>query len=88
MVHTNENKIVPSTRRSKDKKDPVSRIMRKPAFCICENNGADQLRSYQPAEQRLCFCNKDPKSEISSCDCLAGLFCLFALSLFTSTVNS
>ena len=29
--------------------------MRKPAFCICENKDADQLRSYREADQRLCF---------------------------------
>ena len=29
--------------------------MRKPAFCICENKDADQLRSDCAADQRLCF---------------------------------
>ena len=44
--------------------------MRKPAFCICENKGADQLYSYQC----LCFHYKDgtnplvPKSKISNLD--------------------
>ena len=32
-----------------------SLIMRKPAFCICENKDADQLRSNCAADQRLCF---------------------------------
>ena len=46
--------------------------MRKPAFCICENKDADQLRGNREADQRLCFCYTDstipllPKSEISS----------------------
>ena len=46
--------------------------MRKPAFCICENKDADQLRSNCAADQRLCFRYLDsttprlPKSEISS----------------------
>ena len=46
--------------------------MRKPAFCICENKDADQLRGNREADQRLCFCYKDStipllsKSEISS----------------------
>ena len=46
--------------------------MRKPAFCICENKDADQLRSYCAADQRLCFSYMDStipllsKSEISS----------------------
>ena len=29
--------------------------MRKPAFCICENKDADQLRGNREANQRLCF---------------------------------
>ena len=29
--------------------------MRKPAFCICENKDADQLRANREADQRLCF---------------------------------
>ena len=48
--------------------------MRKQAFCICENKGADQLRSNHSADQHLRFHNIDstiplhvlPKSEISS----------------------
>ena len=47
--------------------------MRKPAFCICENKVADQLRG-KIADQRLCFryIHVDstipllPKSEFSS----------------------
>ena len=50
----------------------MSRVMRKPAFCICENKDADQLRGYREADQRLCFHFIDStipllsKSEISS----------------------
>ena len=50
----------------------MSRIVRKPAFCICENKDADQLRGNREADQRLCFHFIDstipllPKSEISS----------------------
>ena len=33
----------------------VSRVMRKPAFCIFKNKDADQLRSNCAADQRLCF---------------------------------
>ena len=46
--------------------------MRKPAFCICENKDADQLRGNSEADQRLCFRYTDstipllPKSGISS----------------------
>ena len=54
------------------KSDHLSLVMRKPAFCICENEDADQLRSNCAADQRLCFRYTDstipllPKSEISS----------------------
>ena len=50
----------------------MSLVMRKPAFCICENKDADQLRSNCAADQRLCFRYTDstipllPKSENSS----------------------
>ena len=50
----------------------LSRIVRKPAFCICENKDADQLRDNREADQRLCFRYTDntipvlSKSEISS----------------------
>ena len=46
--------------------------MRKPTFCICETNGADQLRGNREADQRLCFHYTDstipplPKTKISS----------------------
>ena len=33
----------------------MSLVMRKPAFCICENKDADQLRGNLEADQRLCF---------------------------------
>ena len=50
----------------------MSGVVRKPAFCICENKDADQLRGDCEADQRLCFCYTDstipllPTSEISS----------------------
>ena len=50
----------------------MSRVMRKPDFCICENKDADQLRGNREADQRLCFRYTDStipllsKSEISS----------------------
>ena len=50
----------------------MSRVMRKPAFCIYENKDADQLRGSREADQRLCFRYTDTtipllsKSEISS----------------------
>ena len=50
----------------------MSRIVRKPDFCLGENKGADQLRGNCEADQRLCFRYSDSKiplllkSEISS----------------------
>ena len=39
----------------KDSTGDMSRVTRKPDFCLCENKGADQLRSNCEADQRLCF---------------------------------
>ena len=53
-------------------KDDMSLVVRKPAFCICENKDADQLRSNCAADKRLCFRYIDStipllsKSKISS----------------------
>ena len=33
----------------------MSRVMRKPTICICENKDADQLRGNREADLRLCF---------------------------------
>ena len=50
----------------------LSRDVRKPDFCICENKDADQLRGNREADQRLCFRYTDStipllsKSEICS----------------------
>ena len=52
--------------------DKLSLVLRKPAFCICENKDADQLRGNREADQRLCFRYMDStiplqsKFEISS----------------------
>ena len=50
----------------------MSRDVRKPDFCICENKDADQFRGNREDDQGLCFRYTDsttpllPKSEISS----------------------
>ena len=50
----------------------MSSVIRNPAFCICENKDADQLRCNREADQLLCLRYTDstilllPKSEISS----------------------
>ena len=38
--------------------------MRKQAFRICENKGADQLRGNREADQRLCFHYTDSTSPL------------------------
>ena len=43
---------------------PMSCVVRKPAFSICENKGADQLRSSHAADQRLCFRLTDSTSSL------------------------
>ena len=40
----------------------LSRAMRKTDFCLCENKGADQLRTNCEADQRLCFRYTDAQS--------------------------
>ena len=35
--------------------DKLSLVMRKLAFCICENKDADQVRGNHEADQCLCF---------------------------------
>ena len=46
--------------------------MRKPAFCICENKDADQLRGNREADQRPCFPYKDSTIPLAIfCGCTA-----------------
>ena len=60
-AHKNENRLI-----------QMSRDVRKPDFCICENKAADQLCGNRTTDQRLCFRYIDstisilPKSEILS----------------------
>ena len=37
------------------KDSDLSLVVRKSAFCICENKDADQLRGNREVDQRLCF---------------------------------
>ena len=56
--------------------------MRNPAFCICENKDADQLRGNRESDQRLCFRYLDStipllhKFEISSFSHILWLYSL------------
>ena len=62
-------------------KDHMSLVMRKPAFCICKNKGANQPHDNRAADQHLCFRYKDrtipllPKSNFKPlaifCGCTA-----------------
>ena len=56
----------------------MSLVVRKPAFCICKNKDADQLRGNREADQRLCFRYLDSTFLIQNfkaltifCDCTA-----------------
>ena len=44
----------------------MSPVVGKLAFCLCENKGADQLRSNREADQRFCFRNVDSKIPLLS----------------------
>ena len=48
--------------------------MRKPTFCICENKGKDQLRSYCEADLRLCFCFMDSTIDLLSKSKISRLY--------------
>ena len=68
VIHLNVQTSIFNTRMSFH----MSLVIRKPAFCICENKDADQLRGNREADQRLCFCYIDstipllPKFQASS----------------------
>ena len=51
----------------------MSHVIRKPAFCLCENKGADQLCGNCAADQRLCFGNTN--STISLLSKPLAIFC-------------
>ena len=51
----------------------INRVVRKPAFCICENKDADQLRDNREADQRLCFRYIDSITRLLSIYELSGL---------------
>ena len=59
----------------------MSCVVRKPAFCICKNKDADQLRGNCEADQRLCFRFTDstipllPKSKFQAS---SQLLCLYS----------
>ena len=51
----------------------MSRVLRKPDFCICENIGADQLCSKCTADQRLSFRYTDSTMTLLPGLCRTGL---------------
>ena len=71
-IQQNQNNIMHEFTKSEEEINHMSRVLRNPAFCICENKDADQLRGNREADQRLCFRYTDtaipllPESEISS----------------------
>ena len=56
--------------------------MRKPAFCICENKDADQLRGNREADQRLCFRYTDSTIPLLSKSEISGLYLLWLTAWF------
>ena len=52
----------------------MSRVVRKPAFCICENKDADQLRGNREADQRLCFRYTDSTIPLLSTSEISSLY--------------
>ena len=58
----------------------MSRNVRKPDFCICENKDTDQLSGNREADQRLCFCYMDntipplPKNKFQASSHLMRLY--------------
>ena len=72
LGHENISKPILPIRPERCDEVHMSRVVRKPAFCICENKDADQLRGDREADQRLCFRYRDStipllsESEISS----------------------
>ena len=52
----------------------MSLVMRKPAFCICKNKDADQLRSNREADQRLCFRYMDSATPLLSISEISSLY--------------
>ena len=54
-LHADDCQVSPGFRIYKANLENMSRVMRKPTFCICENKDADQLRGNHEADQRLCF---------------------------------
>ena len=72
LVSTGKFSDNPSSMKSNINQTKMSRLVRKPTICICENKGADQLRSKCEADQRLCFRYTDstipllPKFQVSS----------------------
>ena len=51
-----------------------SRVVRKPAFCICENKDVDQLLGNREADQRLCFRYIDSTIPLLSKDKISSLW--------------
>ena len=52
----------------------MSRDVRKPDFCICENKDADQLRGTREADQRLCFRYTDSTIPLLSRNKISSLY--------------
>ena len=52
----------------------LSRVLRKPDFCLGENKGVDQLRSHCRADQHFCFRYMDSTILLPSKSKISGLY--------------
>ena len=50
---------IPAASNSFASSQQMSRVMRKPMLCICENKDANQLHGNREANQYVCFRYKD-----------------------------
>ena len=60
----------------------MSRIVRKPDFCLCENKGADQLRGNREADQRSCNREADQRLCFRYTDSIFPLLLISEISSF------
>ena len=71
-------------------KQNMSRVIRKPTFCICANKDADQFRGNREANQRLCFRYIDSTIHLLSTSEILSLaiFCSCTASFVSDQVGN
>ena len=51
----------------------LSRVIRKPAFCMCENKSADPLRGTCPTDKPFCFRYIDSTIFVNGCGSITSV---------------